>query len=72
MMDIRREIRLKIREIREMRGFTQKELAKYMGKTQGYISSIENGEYSIGIGVLQDIAEVLKFDIKLVPKKLKK
>jgi len=55
-----------------MRGFTQKELAKYMGKTQGYISSIENGEYSIGIGVLQDIAEVLKFDIELVPKKLKK
>lgn len=70
-MDIRRRIRFRIKEIREMRGFTQSELAKYMGKTQGYISSLENGEYSIGIGVLQDIAEVLKFDIELIPKDLK-
>lgn len=70
-MDIEKEISYKIREIREMRGFSQSQLAIYMGVTQGYISAIESGKYSVGLKVLAEIADVLKFKIELIPKKLK-
>lgn len=70
MMDIEKEISCKIKEIRIMRGFSQSQLARYMGVTQGYVSAIESGEYAVGLKVLKNIAEILKFEIKIVPKKL--
>lgn len=70
-MEIEKEISCRIREIREMRGFSQSKLARYMGATQGYISLIESGNYAVGIRVLNELAEILKFEIKLVPKKLR-
>ncbi len=70
-MNIERELSLKIREIRELRGFSQSQLAHYMGVTQGYVSAIESGNYAVGIKVLQQIADILKFEIKIIPKNLK-
>lgn len=71
-MDIKQYISLKIKEIRIKRGFSQKELAKYIGKTQCFISYVESGKTSLGIELIQEIADVLKFDIKLIPKDFKK
>lgn len=70
-MNIEKELSLKIREIRELRGFSQAELARYMGVTQGYVSAIESGNYAVGLKVLQQVADILKFEIKIIPKNLK-
>jgi transcriptional regulator with XRE-family HTH domain len=46
------------RRIRELRGFdiTQKEFAKTIGVSQGYLSSMENGGVEVGAVILLRIA----------------
>jgi len=47
------------RRIRELRGFdlTQKEFAAKIGVSQGYLSSMENGEVEVGAAILLRIAQ---------------
>jgi transcriptional regulator with XRE-family HTH domain len=50
------------RRIRELRGFdvTQADLARRIGVSQGYLSSIENGQGQIGAEVLLAISREFK------------
>lgn len=50
-----------IREAREARGWTQKELARKAGTSQSYISRIEDANYDrLMIATLEKIAQTLK------------
>jgi transcriptional regulator with XRE-family HTH domain len=48
-----------IRELRELRGLTQREVAEAMGLTVNYLSLVENGKRGISIPHLNKLAEVL-------------
>jgi transcriptional regulator with XRE-family HTH domain len=47
------------RRIRELRGFdlTQQEFAARIGVSQGYLSSMENGDVEVGAAILLRIAQ---------------
>lgn len=49
----------KLREIREAKGITQKELAEEVGVTDAYICRIERGTTDPRLSVVEDIARVL-------------
>jgi DNA-binding XRE family transcriptional regulator len=49
-----------IREIRELQGLTQAELAKITGISQAAISALENGTQTLGIDRAKTLAEALK------------
>lgn len=53
-------VRVRIREHRQALGLSQSELAALMGCTKAYISQLEVGERSLGIGQLAHLAECLK------------
>ena len=53
----------KISKARVEAGFTQKHLAKKLGKTQSYISKIESAQIRIDVLQLRQIAKVLGKDI---------
>lgn len=56
--------RKKIKELRKLKGFSQKELAKLTGVSQSYISELEAGiKTNPSIKVIKRIAEVLEIDI---------
>jgi transcriptional regulator with XRE-family HTH domain len=51
-----------LKELRERKGFTQKQLAKMVGVTQGYLSKLESGEERSGrasFALISKIAKVL-------------
>jgi DNA-binding XRE family transcriptional regulator len=54
--DICREIGLKLREIRQKKGLSQKTLAEKLGVSQQLISRIENGRENISLITLKNIA----------------
>lgn len=49
-----------LRQAREDAGLQQIELGRLIGKTQGYVSKIENGHQGVDIILLYDIALALK------------
>ena len=59
IMDIGKRIMI----ARKAKGYTQKELAKETGDSQGYISLIERNEHTPGMDKLQKIAAAL--DVKV-------
>lgn len=59
-MNDRKEIGLKIEQLRKLRGLTQVELAKLAGIDRTNISKIESGRYNVGIDILNRIADALK------------
>lgn len=56
--------KLKIKEVRKYKGFTQKELAYKIGVSYNYLSNIENNKFDIRLGLLLRIAEELNCDVK--------
>ena len=58
----------RIAEVRELRHLTQEELALRTGLTQGNISRIEHGKYSVTLDVLFRIAQGLDCEIALILK----
>ena len=55
-----------IREAREGRGWTQKELARRAGTSQSYISRIEDADYDrLMIATLEKIARTLKLPLAI-------
>lgn len=59
---------LKIRRIRQQRGWTQEDLADAIGYTRPQVANVELGNSRIAIYRVYDIAEVLRIDpLKLMP-----
>jgi len=48
-----------IREIRELRGLTQREVAERMNLSVNFLSMVENGKRGISIEHLNELAEIL-------------
>ena len=59
MTDISKTVGLKIRNLREKKGWSQEELAYEAGLHRAYIGHIERGEKNIGIQNLEKIAKTL-------------
>lgn len=55
----RRAVAMRIRQLREKLGYTQKDLANKLGVIQQYISKIETGRENISLDTLKKIADVL-------------
>ncbi len=61
--DYRRVIKT-LKEARQVKGLTQKELSEKLGHTQSYVSKVEQGQIRLDIVQLKKIAEVLGRDVK--------
>ena len=59
MANISKSVGLKIRNLREKKGWSQEELAYEAGLHRAYIGHIERGEKNIGIQNLEKIAKTL-------------
>lgn len=53
----------RLRKLRKQRGWTQLQLAEYLGINRSYISDLERGKKSAGLGTLEIIA--IGFNISL-------
>jgi len=60
MMNINEKPKIKLKYYRELKGMSQKELAKKVKTTQGYISEIEKNIKSPTIRMLYHISEALE------------
>ena len=58
-----------LREARQRKGFSQRELSAKSGVPQSHISKIENGSVDLRISSLVALARVLGQELALVPKK---
>lgn len=56
-MDIRTALGLRIKELRDERGFTQRAFAEASGIDRSYLAAIENGEINVGIKTIERIAK---------------
>jgi transcriptional regulator with XRE-family HTH domain len=59
-MDIRKQVGLNVRRIRQERGWSQEELAFESGLHRTYISGIERGARNPTVLVLKELADALK------------
>lgn len=55
--NINLEASVKVRELRENMGMSQREFAKLVGKPQSTITRIENGSMNVSTKVLSEIAQ---------------
>lgn len=58
-----KKVGVRIKKLREKKGWSQEEYAKMIGATQQTISAIERGTTKLGLNMLQDIA--FSFDVGL-------
>jgi transcriptional regulator with XRE-family HTH domain len=66
--DVRKNIGIKIKDIREKKGLSQDDLASLLKVNHSTISKIENGKFSLTIDYLAKFAWALRFEIELAPK----
>lgn len=66
-MSIEMRLARRIKAIRVLRGYTQKELAAKCGMSNQTLSNIEGGKSDFRIGTLKVIEEVLQCTLILVP-----
>jgi transcriptional regulator with XRE-family HTH domain len=59
-MDIRKQVGLNVRRIRQEHGWSQEELAFESGLHRTYISGIERGARNPTVLVLQELADALR------------
>lgn len=59
-----------LREAREARGLSQRELGRKAGVPQGHISKIENGAVDLRLSSLVALARTLDLELELVPRKV--
>lgn len=62
-MNIQQKIGLKIKELRQLKGWSQEKLALTAELDRTYLPSIEKGERNISITVLEKIANALEVSI---------
>ena len=65
MNEVRERIGQRIAQLRKEQGMTQAELAERTGIQRAHITRIEAGRYSVGIDLLQKIAEALGKNVDL-------
>jgi len=58
-----------LREARQRKGFSQRELSAKSGVPQSHISKIESGAVDLRVSSLVALARALDLEIELVPKK---
>lgn len=58
-----------LREARQRKGFSQRELSARSGVPQSHISRIENGDVDLRVSSLVALARVLDLELELVPRK---
>ena len=63
MAEINKQVGLKIRALREKKGWTQEQLAFEANLHRAYIGQIERGEKNIGIRNLDIIAKALNINV---------
>lgn len=64
------DIRRALKEVREKRGWTQRELASRLGLTQTHISGIESGKIVPRYDTLLELVRILDSDLLMVPRAL--
>lgn len=62
-MDIKSKVGSRIKEIREQRGISQKNLSYSADLDRSYIASVENGQRNISIVNLEKIAQALSVSL---------
>lgn len=62
--DIRMQVGLRIKRLRDSAGFTQEDLADRTGIPRGYIADIENGRYATSIVKIKKIADAFGISMK--------
>ena len=63
-MDCKVKIGIRIKELRELKNMTQKDLAYASDLDRSYIASVENGQRNISIVNIEKIANSLKVSLK--------
>jgi transcriptional regulator with XRE-family HTH domain len=61
--DIRQRFGLRVRQLRQLRGWSQERLAKECGLHRTYIAGIEHGERNVSLMNIEKIAIALGIDI---------
>ena len=64
------DMRLTLKEAREKRGWTQRDLASRLGLTQAHISGIESGKIVPRYNTLLELVRILDRDLLMVPRAL--
>lgn len=64
-MNNKERIGLRIAELRQARGLSQRDLSKMSGVTQNTIYKIEKGLFSVGVEVLCRITDALACDVDI-------
>ena len=67
-MDERIRIGYRIKELREKRGLSTSRLSEMTGLKEANIKRIETGRYSMGLDILNTIAEALECNLDFVEK----
>lgn len=65
MIDINKQIGLRIVQLRKERGWTQEELAAKLGMKRQNLGRIEQGLFNVGLSKVQEIAEVFGKELKI-------
>ncbi len=63
-MDIKTKIGIRIKELREIKNMSQKDLAYSSDLDRSYIASVENGQRNISIVNIEKIAKALEVTLK--------
>jgi transcriptional regulator with XRE-family HTH domain len=64
------DMRLALKDAREKRGWTQRDLASRLGLTQTHISGIESGKIVPRYDTLLELVRILDSDLLMVPRAL--
>lgn len=67
LLDRRKQIGARMRELREAQGLTQSELARRAGITAGNVFRIEAGMYSMGLDLVNRVADALGARLEILP-----
>nr|WP_310427477.1 helix-turn-helix transcriptional regulator [Chamaesiphon sp. VAR_48_metabat_135_sub] len=63
MSDARKVFASRLRQIRQVKGLSQEELADSAGLHRTYVGSVERGERNISIDNIERLAKALEIDI---------
>ena len=63
-MDIKKQLGLKIKRLRQKRGLTQEQLAFEVDISRDHLSNIELGKHPVNIKTLYKLAQFFEVDMK--------
>jgi len=59
----KKQLANKLKELRKNKKLTQQDVAKKLGVTQAYYSSIENAAHNVSVEKLEEVYKALEYDI---------